>query len=64
MQNGLDSACQSADPTGHENLARANRIRNRLRALARRGALDAERERALVASAVPGLEAALGRSVT
>jgi len=59
MQNRHESACQAADPTGAENLARANLIRKRLRALARRGALDAEREQEIVASMVPELEAAL-----
>ncbi len=48
MQRGEEAACQAADPTGRENLARASRIRRRLRSLARRGALDPERERALI----------------
>lgn len=59
LVNGKQSACQSADPTGEENLARANQIRKRLRALARRGALDVEREHALVQGFIPELEAAL-----
>lgn len=59
MLRGEQSTCQSADPTGEENLARANLIRKRLRALARRGALDPERERALVADFIPSLEASL-----
>jgi hypothetical protein len=59
MLHGKESSCQSADPTGEENLARANQIRKRLRALARRGALDAQREHALVQGFVPELEAAL-----
>lgn len=59
MRNGKESACQAVDPTGHEHLARANLIRKRLRALARRGVLDAEREREIVSSMIPDLEAAL-----
>lgn len=59
MRSGKDAGCQSADPTGHDNLTRANAIRRRLRALARRGALDAPREQALFASMLPELEAAL-----
>ncbi|HEY8517544.1 MAG TPA: zinc dependent phospholipase C family protein [Candidatus Binatia bacterium] len=57
--NGKQSGCQAADPTGEENLSRANQIRKRLRALARRGALDVEREHALVQGFIPELEAAL-----
>jgi len=59
MTRGESSTCQSADPTGQENLARANLIRKRLRALARRGSLDADREHTLVAGFIPELEAAL-----
>jgi hypothetical protein len=59
MTRGERSICQSADPTGKENLGRANLIRKRLRALARRGALDAEREQTLVGGFIPELEAAL-----
>lgn len=59
MTRGESSTCQSADPTGQENLARANLIRKRLRALARRGSLDADREQTLVAGFIPELEAAL-----
>jgi hypothetical protein len=61
MENGESASCVSADPTGRENLGRANRIRKRLRTLDRRGALDPDRERALVDAAIPELEAALGR---
>ncbi|MEW6272097.1 MAG: zinc dependent phospholipase C family protein [Thermodesulfobacteriota bacterium] len=57
--NGKESSCQAADPTGAENLSRANQIRKRLRALARRGVLDMEREHALVQGFIPELEAAL-----
>ena len=67
MERGEAASCVSADPTGRENLSRANRIRKRLRTLDRRGALDATRERALLDAAIPDLEAALaerGRSVT
>lgn len=60
IENGEHAGCVAVDPTGRENLARANRIRKQLRTLDRRGALDAERERALVDAAVPELEAALG----
>ncbi|MDG2307313.1 MAG: zinc dependent phospholipase C family protein [Candidatus Binatia bacterium] len=60
MQNGRGAACQADDPTGQENLDRAKRIRNRLRGLARRGVLDEEREREILASAIPPLEASLG----
>jgi len=59
LQTGKHAACQAADPTGRENLARANLIRKRLRTLARRGTLDDERERALIGSLVPALDAAL-----
>jgi hypothetical protein len=59
MLRGERSTCQSADPTGEENLARANLIRKRLRALARRGVLDSDREQALVADFIPELEASL-----
>ena len=67
MERGEAASCVSADPTGRENLSRANRIRKRLRTLDRRGALDATRERALLDAAIPDLEAALaerGRGVT
>lgn len=60
MQNGRGAACQVDDPTGAENLARATRIRKRLRALARRGALDERRERQILAASIPPLEASLG----
>ena len=60
MQNGRGAACQADDPTGAENLARATRIRKRLRSLARRGALDEERERQILAASIPPLEATLG----
>ncbi len=59
MRNGEAAACHSVDPTGHENLSRANLIRKRLRALARRGVLDHDRERSLVDTMIPQLEAAL-----
>ncbi len=59
MTRGEHSTCQSADPTGEENLGRANLIRKRLRAMARRGALDSDREQALVEDFIPELEASL-----
>jgi hypothetical protein len=59
MQNGKRASCQLADPTGRENLARASLVRKRLRTLARRGVLDDARERALVGSVIPELEASL-----
>jgi hypothetical protein len=59
MIRGEGSTCQSADPTGEENLGRANLIRKRLRALARRGVLDVDREHALVQGFIPELEASL-----
>lgn len=62
LRHGRDAACQAEDPTGHENLSRASAIRKRLRTLARRGALNEERERALVASMIPELEAALDQA--
>jgi hypothetical protein len=37
LLHGRESACQLADPTGHEALARAERLRRKLRALKRRG---------------------------
>jgi hypothetical protein len=58
-RNGRASACQAADPTGHDHLEHANLIRKRLRTLARRGALDALREQEILSAAIPGLEAAL-----
>jgi len=60
MQNGRAAACQADDPTGAENLARAKMIRKRLRALARRGVLDEERERQILESSIPSLEESLG----
>jgi Zinc dependent phospholipase C len=60
MKNGKDAACQAVDPTGHEHLRRANLVRKRLRALARRGALDVDREQEIVAGMIPELELALG----
>lgn len=60
MQNGRAAACQADDPTGAENLERAKMIRKRLRTLARRGVLDEEREREILASALPPMEASLG----
>lgn len=60
MQNGRGSDCQANDPTGADNLSQAMRIRQRLRTLARRGALDENRERQILAQALPPLEEALG----
>lgn len=37
LLHGRDSACQHADPTGHDALARADALRRKLRALKRRG---------------------------
>jgi hypothetical protein len=37
LENGRTSACQHADPTGRDALARAERLRRKLRALGRRG---------------------------
>ncbi len=37
LQHGHESACQHADPTGREALARADGLRRKLRALARKG---------------------------
>jgi len=59
MQNGQGAACQTADPTGAENLALAYTVRKRLRTLARRGTLDQEREQEIIASVLPSLEASL-----
>ena len=64
MQNGTNAACQAADPTGHENLVQATLIRKRLRTLDRRGVLDPERERALIGTMIPELEAALDASAS
>ncbi len=64
MQNGKRAACQAADPTGHDHLEHANLIRKRLRALARRGALDPAREHAILSQAIPALEAALQSGAT
>jgi hypothetical protein len=60
LERGQESACQSADPTGRENLARAEALRRRLRLLARRGVLDGDQEIALIDAAIPSLEASIG----
>jgi hypothetical protein len=40
LVRGRQSACQHADPTGHDALARAERLRRKLRTLGRRGAVN------------------------
>jgi hypothetical protein len=42
VARGRDAACQQADPTGHDALARANVLRQKLRRLRRQGVLPAD----------------------
>lgn len=59
LQRGRDARCVAADPTGRENIARAELIRKRLRALRRRRALTPSVQEAILAKVVPELKAAI-----
>ena len=53
LDRGNDAACTAFDPTGHEALARATRIRRQLRTLERRGSLTRRLRTALARVAPP-----------
>lgn len=59
LRRGRDARCVGADPTGRENLARAELIRKRLRALRRRHQLTPGVQEAILAKVVPQLKAAI-----
>jgi hypothetical protein len=60
LRRGREARCVTADPTGRENLARAESIRKRLRTLRRRRALTPSVQEAILAKVVPELKAAMG----
>jgi hypothetical protein len=57
LREGADARCVSRDPTGHENIARAEQIRRRLRALRRRRKLTPDLQESILARVVPELKA-------
>ncbi len=57
LRNGIRARCADLDPTGRENLARAEHIRKRLKALRRRRQLTPGLLEALVSRIVPELKA-------
>lgn len=57
LQLGKAATCVAADPTGRENIARAEYIRKRLRALRRRRALTPKLHEAILDRIVPELKA-------
>ncbi len=59
LRVGRDARCVATDPTGRENIARAELIRKRLRALRRRHKLTPSVQEALLAKVVPELKAAI-----
>jgi hypothetical protein len=59
LRVGREAACVASDPTGRENIARAEAIRKRLRALRRRRALTPSLHEAILAKVVPELKAAI-----
>lgn len=59
LRVGADARCVAADPTGRENIARAEAIRKRLRALRRRRELTPTMHEAILAKVVPELKAAV-----
>ena len=59
LQRGREARCVAADPTGRENITRAEVIRKRLRALRRRHELTPSVHDAILAKVVPELKAAV-----
>ncbi len=60
LKTGPDACCIALDPTGRENIARAEHIRKRLRALRRRRELTPALQDAILARVVPALQAEIG----
>jgi Zinc dependent phospholipase C len=60
LRHGTDADCVALDPTGHDNLARAEHIRKRLRTLARRRKLTPALQESILAHVVPELKAHIG----
>lgn len=60
LRVGRDANCVSADPTGRENIARAEHIRRQLRALQRRRKLTPTAHEEILARVVPELKAQIG----
>jgi hypothetical protein len=60
LRLGADARCIGLDPTGRENIARAEHIRKRLRALQRRRELTPALHDAILARVVPELKAHIG----
>jgi len=60
LHRGEAARCVALDPTGKENLARAEQIRKRLRALHRRRQLTPALQHDIMARIVPELRAAIG----
>lgn len=60
LLHGRTAHCITTDPTGRDNLARAEYIRKRLRALRRRRELTPAVHEAILAKVVPELKAQIG----
>jgi len=60
LKSGPDACCIALDPTGRENIARAEHIRKRLRALHRRHELTPALHDAILSRVVPALQAEIG----
>jgi len=60
LEHGEDACCVAMDPTGRENLARAEYIRKRLKALRRRRELTPALQDAILGKVVPELKAQIG----
>jgi hypothetical protein len=60
LQSGSDACCIALDPTGRENIARAEQIRKRLRLLHRRHELTPALHDAILSRVVPELQAEIG----
>ena len=60
LKSGADACCIALDPTGRENIARAEHIRKRLRLLHRRRELTPALQDAILSRVVPALQAEIG----
>jgi hypothetical protein len=60
LKSGADACCIALDPTGRENIARAEHIRKRLRLLRRRRELTPALQDAILSRVVPALQAEIG----
>ena len=63
LRYGRAACCVATDPTGRDNIARAEYIRKRLRALRRRRELTPAVHEAIIAKVVPELKAEIGAAL-